>query len=157
MAVSAFPAVVKALVALAPAAIGAFLDGVTVTLGMPPENDPADFLAVGVGSLDEAGSLFSGESRQSWAEIGNRARDEEAFVNCLAAARSTDETVENALDRAYAIVEGVAALCRANPTLGVSTLLWTSHGVTTNPAVLYEKGKPPAYVVEFQVAFRARI
>lgn len=154
MAVSAFPAVVEALVALADGVVPA---GVTVADGMPAENDPADFLAVGVPSLDEAGSLYSGESRQSWAEVGARARDEEAFVNCLAAARSQDETVKDARDRAYAIVEAVAALCRSNPTLGVPTLLWTSHGTSTNPVLLYEKGRGVSYVVEFQVAFRARI
>lgn len=155
MSVSAFPLVVDALVALAGPLVPA---GVTVVDGMPTGSDPSDFLAVGVPSLlDVTGSLFSGESRQSWASVGALSRDEEAFVNCVAAARSQDETVKDARDRAYAIVEAVAGLCRSNPTLGVPQLLWTSHGVATNPALLYEEKQPVAVVVEFQVAFRARI
>ena len=154
MAVSAFPAVVDALVALAPAVVPA---GVTVADAMPSGDDPADFLAVGMPSLDEQGSMFAGDSRQSWAEVGAGARNEEGFVNCLAAARSTDETVKGARDRAFAIAEAVAALCRANPSLGVDQLLWTSYGTETNPGVLYEPGKAVSFFVEFQIAYRARI
>ena len=154
MAVSAFPAVVDALVALGRTVVPT---GVTVADGMPKPKDPADFLAVGVPSLDDGGSLFSGEARHTWAEVGGLSRDEEAFVNCLAAARSRDETVKDARDKAYAIVEAIAGLCRSNPTLGVPSLLWTSHGVTVNPVLLYEAGRGVSYVVEFQVAYRARI
>lgn len=152
MAVSAFPAVVDALVSLSVPAVPA---GVTVSDALPPADDPADFLAVGVQSLD--GESEAGQSQQTWAEMGSRARNEEGFVQCLAVARSTDETVKDARDRAFAIAESVAALCRSNPTLGVASVLWSSYAVETSATPVYQKGQPPAYLVEFQVAYKARI
>lgn len=154
MAVSAFPAVVDALITLAP---GVVPGGVSVADGIPDSDDPADFLAVGLPSLSEQGSMFSGESQQKWADVGGHSRDEEGLVNCVAAARSTNETAKDARDRAFAIVEAVAGLCRANPTLGVSQVMWTSFGATVSPTLLYEAGRGVSYVVEFQVAYRARI
>lgn len=154
MDVSAFPLVVDALVALAPAQMPA---GANVADSLPAADDPSDFLAVGITSLSDQES-FAGESRQRWAGTGSgAARDEVGFVTCIAAARSTDETVKNARDRAFAIVEAVAALCRANKTLGIPQVLHTSFGTEMRAAPVYEDGQPVCYLVEFQVEYKARL
>jgi hypothetical protein len=154
MAVSAFPALVDALVALAPGSVPA---GTRVADALPADDDPSDFLAVGVQSLTDPES-FAGETQQRWDGTGSgAARAEEGFITCIAAARSTDETVKDARDRAFAIAEGVASLCRSNKSLGVAQVLWTSYGTRTSAGPIWEEGQPVCYLVEFQVAYQARI
>ena len=105
MAVSAFPALVDALVAQSAEVLPS---GALPFDGFPTTDDDVDFVAFGIPSVDDAGLAFAGTSEQSWATIGQLARDEAGTINCVAAARSTDETVKDARDRAFAIAEAVA-------------------------------------------------
>lgn len=157
MAVSAYPGMVDALVAQMAAPLTSL--GAIVADAMPADDDPADFLAVGLPSLSESGSIFSGSSQQDWATTGAQgARTEEGEVRCIAAARSTDESVKSARDRAAAIFEAVSTLTRSGDlTLGVTQLLWTSVGTRTDWGLLYEVGQPVAVFVEFTVEYRARL
>jgi hypothetical protein len=155
MTASAYPLLVDALVALAEPVVPA---GVTVSDGMPTADDGADFLAVGVPSLSETGPIYSGSARQDWATVGGQgARDEAGEIRCIAAARSTDESVKDARDRAQAIVEAVSALCLDTPDLGVEQCLWTSCATSTDWGLLYETGQPTAAFVEFTIGYKARL
>jgi hypothetical protein len=95
--------------------------------------------------------------------MGQLARDEAGVINCVAAARSQDETVKDARDRAFAIAEAVATVCRTRdvttnvPNLGVSTVLWCSYGGQVSAYEVVEDDEPVAYAVEFQIGYRARI
>ena len=160
MSVSAFPALIDALMAQSGALLPA---GALPFDGMPTTDDDVDFVAFGIPSIDDAGQAFAGTSEQLWGPVGNLSKDEQGAINCVAAARSTDETVKSARDRAFAIAEAVASLCRTvhpvtnAPNLGVATVLWVSYGGQTSAYQVVEAGQPVGYAVEFQIGYRARI
>lgn len=159
MAVSAFPALVDALVERVRAA----LPDADVCDGAFGSDSGKDFVAVGVPSLDDNGAVAAGSAEQSWATMGQLARDEEGVINCVAAAQTQDESVKGARDRALALAEAVAMVCRTRdvttnaPNLGVSTVLWCAYGGQVSFHQLVEEGKPNGYAVEFQIGYRARI
>ena len=161
MAVSAFPALVDALVERVGAAVAV---GVNVFDGAPDSDSSDDFVAIGVPSIDLDGTVAAGSAEQSWAG-GTSAltRDEQGVINCVAAARSQDGSVKDARDRAYVIAEVIATVCRTRdvttnaPNLGVSTVLWCSYGGQVSAYEVHEEDQPVAYAVEFQIGYRARI
>lgn len=155
MAVDPYPEVVDQLMALVPASLPA---GVEISDGMSTSNSGADFLEVGVPSITPTGPLTSGTGRKDWRTVGMQgAQDDLGEVRCVAAATSQDGTVKDARDRAAAIMEAVATVCRSNRDLGIDALLWTLVGTERNWVLVYEKGKPPAVAVEFTITYRARI
>lgn len=145
MAVSVVPALIDALVA----ATGGY-DGLAVT------DEPGDFLMIGVDDPDTEGGAFSSESRQEWANANNTARKESGTITCAAYSWNGDGDQKVARDAAYALVEALASACRANPSLGVASLLWTDFGSDANLTQLQGEWGASALVV-FTVAFRARI
>lgn len=152
MSTSAIPAVIDALFAASTAA----LTDVTVSDGFGVSGEPGDYLMVGVDDPDSRRRTPSADSAQDWAEIGHRGRSEQGEVTCSAASWNGDSDQKVARDAAFAIVAAVENLCRADPTLGVATLLWTSVG--TSIELQQEQGDYGARsVVIFRVAFRARI
>lgn len=152
MAVSAYPAVIDALIAGAIAA----LPNVRVYDGDEVTEDPGDFLMIGSNNTDDTGDVNAGEFRQAWANANHTARDEEGEINCLSLSWNGDGNQKAARDAAFATCEAVAAMCRTNPSLGVASLLWTSFGTRGTPWQNHDENGAMC-LVEFQIAFRARI
>ena len=155
MATSAVPAVIDALVTLARTTLPDALvfDGIGVT------NDPGDFLMIGVEDPDIEGAAFSADSKQEWANANYTARDEEGDITCVALAwvgESGDEGQKAARDAAYAITAALEAALHPNPTLGLSSVLWTSFGVSSQLSQAQGKGGSSALIV-FRIHFRARL
>lgn len=153
MATSAIPDVITALVAAAKAA----LSTVTVYDGFGVSEDPGDFLMVGVDDPDRPDAAFAGSSRQGWATTGAQgARDEEGDITCAALSWNGNGDQQSARTAAFATCAAVETLLRTNPTLGVSSLLWTSYGTDTQLSQSQDNNGALALVV-FRVAFRARL
>jgi len=152
MAVSAYPALVDALIAAATTA----LPNVNVYDGYGVSDDPADFLMIGSNNADDTGDVNAGDLRQEWANANHTARDEEGEVNCFALSWNGDGNQKAARDAAFAICEAVATVCRNDPSLGIPTLLWTSFGSRSTP-LQNQDSTGALCAVEFQVSFRARI
>lgn len=152
MSTSAIPAVIDALFTAATTA----LSNIKVYDGYGVSEDPGDFLMVGVEDPDYDAAANSANSRQSWATIGAGSRDEEGEITCAALSWNGNADQKAARTGAFAIVAAVENLCRANPALGVSTVLWT--GVGTDTELLQQQGEGGASaIVIFKIAFRARI
>lgn len=152
MAVSVVPALIDALFAAATTA----LPNVNVYDGFGVSEEPGDFLMIGVEDPDIESAATSANSSQSWAHIGAVSRDEEGEITCAALSWNGDANAKAARDAVYATAEAVATLLRANPSLSLSTLLWTSYGTTTELSQQQGEGGASALVV-FKVNFRARI
>lgn len=160
MAVSAFPALVDALVERVRAALPTDVD---VFDGAPNSDSGNDFVAIGVPSLDDNGAVAAGSSEQEWATIGQLSRQEEGRINCVAAAHSEDESLKDARDKVSSIAEAVATVCRTRdvttnvPNLGVETVMWCAYGGQVAFHELVIEGQPRGYAIEFQIGYKARI
>lgn len=152
MAVSVVPALIDALVDAAETALpdALVLDGLGVT------DDPGDYLMIGVDDPDADGGAFSASGRQQWANANHTTRDESGEVTCAAYSWNGNGNQKAARDAAFTMVEALASACRTNPSLDVSTLLWTDFGSDTNLSQFQGEWGAAALVV-FTVAFRARI
>jgi hypothetical protein len=153
MATSVVPALIDALVAQATTALPSTLvfDGIGVT------DDPGDFLMIGVEDPDIEGAAFSADTKQDWAAVGTGApRDEQGDITCVALSWNGDGNPKAARDGAYAIAAAVEDLLRANASLGVSGLLWTSFGTSSQLSQAQGEGGASALLV-FRINFRARI
>lgn len=150
MAVSVVPALVDALKAAAiTAGVNAY-DGVHVT------DDPADYLMVGVDDPMSGDGVASASSRQRWAHANHTARDEVGEVTCAAYSWNGTGDQKVARDAAYSMVEALATAVRADPDLGLSTLLWTDFG--TQMDLSQDQGDWGASaLVVFTIGFQARI
>lgn len=117
MSVSTIPALIDALVAQATTALAGTA---TVYDGYPDTKDPSAFLAVGVDDPESQASASSVSGQQSMATMGtDRSRDEVFSLTCAAYAWNSDADQKAARDDAAAILEAVATLLRADPTMGV--------------------------------------
>ena len=155
MATSAVPEVIDALLTLARASLTDTLvfDGLGVT------DDPGNFLMIGVEDPDTEGLAFSADVKQDWANANYTSRDETGEITCAALAwvgESGDEGSKVARDGAYAICASLEDAMRANPTLGLPTLLWTGFGSSTQLSQAQGVGGSSALLV-FRINFRARI
>lgn len=153
MATSVVPDLIDALVSTSRTALPDVnvYDGVSVTL------DPGDYLMVGVEDPDLEGAVFSADTRQEWATVGTGApRNEEGDVTCVALSWNGDGDQKVARDAAYAIAAGLEDALRANPSLGVSSLLWTGFGSSSQLSQAQGKGGASALLV-FRIHFKARI
>src|SRR5690349_19808709 len=90
-------------------------------------DDPSNFLMIGVDAVDDTGDseAYSGESRQDWANATFTARDEWGDVNCIALGWNGDGDQQLARNEVRTITDQLENALRANPTLGLPTLLWT--------------------------------
>lgn len=157
MATSAVPALIDALVAAAKTALE---PEVIVYDGMDVSDDPGDFLMIGVDDPDSDALSNSAESEQEWATVGqDLSRNERGTITC-AALSWTGESKRGAQkivrDRAYAITAKVEDILRADPKLGVPTLLWTEFGGNSNLLQGQDQQGAQALIV-FQIGFRAFI
>jgi hypothetical protein len=151
---TAIPALIDALVAQANTSLA---DNILVLDGFGVTADPAEqYLFIGVDDVDSMDQAFSASAAQEWAHANYTARDEEGYVVCAAGAWNGDGDQKAARDDAFAIVNAMETALRANPSLGVSTLLWTSVG--TRIALSQNQSESGASaVVVFNVTYRARI
>lgn len=152
MATSAVPFVIDALVAAATTA----LPNLGVYDGFGLSDTPGDFLMVGVEDPDNADTAESANAQQSWAHVGGTARDEEGDVTCCALSWNGDGDQNAARTAAYATLAALEDLLRADKTLGVATVLWTSFGTSQQLHQAQDTSGAVAWVV-FQIHFRARL
>lgn len=136
------------------------LEGVTVYDGFGVTNDPGDFLMIGVEDPDSQDAAYSAETEQDWAEVGanlgSAERDETGTLTCAALSWNGDANQKQARDAAYAITSKLEDLLRADPTLGLTSLLWTSFGTSSQLSQAQDSQGALALLV-FRIYFRARI
>ena len=152
MGTSAVPDVIDALVTACTAA----LPNAKVYDGFGISDDPGDFLMIGVDDPDAADKANSAESEQAWANADGTARDETATITCAALSWNGDANQKTARDGAYAITAAVENLLRANPSLGLPTVLWTSFGTSSQLTQVQDEQGALALLV-FRIQFRARL
>lgn len=154
MAVTQIGALIDAVVAVAATAVPAgtlVLDGLGVTA------DPADnVLFVGVDDPDATNGSFAADVRQEWANANYTARDEDGYILCVASAWNGDANQKAARDSALAIVHSVENALRANPSLGLPNLLWTSVGGRIALSQNQSQGGAHSVFI-FRINYRARI
>lgn len=152
MATSAVPAVIDALFTAADAALAT----VTVYDGFGVSDDAGDFLMIGVEDPDSQDAATSADAEQSWANADGTARDETGTVTCAALSWNGDADQKAARDAVYAITAAVEDLLRADPSLGIATVLWTSFGTSQQLTQAQDEQGALALLV-FRIQFRARI
>ena len=153
MATTVLPDLIDALVTNARTA----LPDVLVYDGFGVDAEPGhQYLMIGVDDVDAKGSAWAANSEQVWANANYTSRDEEGVVVCAALAWNGDSDPKAARDGAFEVVGAVETMCRANPSLGVAQLLWTSAGHRME--LSQDQGESGAIaVVIFQIRYRARI
>jgi hypothetical protein len=149
---SAVPALIDALFAAAVAALPSTL----VFDGYGNTDDPGDFLMIGVEDPDSRDHARSATAEQDWANATYTARDESGEVTCAALSWNGDANQKAARDAVYAISAAVENLLRANPSLGVASLLWTSFGPHSDLQQLQDEQGALA-LLTFSIRFRARL
>jgi hypothetical protein len=153
VATSALPDLIDALVTGARAA----LPDTLVYDGFGVDAEPGhSYLMVGVDDVDARDSAYAATATQEWANANYTARDEEGYVVCAALAWNGDSDAKAARDEAFTTVAAVENLCRANPSLGVTSLLWTSFGGRVQLSQNQSEHGATAIVI-FQINYRARI
>lgn len=131
---SVVPALIDALVTGADAltGTGGALEGVLVFDGFGVSEDFGDVLMIGVDDPDAEDPANSADTEQKWHDTGQAARrDETGLITCCALSwngNGPDGGQKKARDAVYVMVDALAAMCRANPSLGIAQLLWTGFG-----------------------------
>ena len=154
MSTSAVPAVIDALVT----ATRTSLPSLRVYDGVGISDDPGDWLMIGVDDPDVESRrrTFAATARQEWAHANFTARDEEGDVTCVAMSWNGDADIKAARDAVYATTAAVETVLRANPSLGVPNVLWTSFGPDLDLSQMQGENGASAFVI-FTVRFRARL
>lgn len=153
MATTVLPDLIDALVTQGRAA----LDGVLVYDGFGVDAEPGNqYLMVGVEDVDANRASWAATSEQTWANANHTSRDEEGVVVCAALSWNGDSDPKAARDSAFAVVGAVEDMCRANPSLGLANLLWTSAGHRLQLSQDQSESGAIAIVV-FHIRYRARI
>lgn len=156
MATSVVPDLIDALLALARSDAVAIVPNSNVFDGVGVTQDPGNFLMVGVEDPDME-VAFAAEARQAWSGVGTGApRDEEGDITCVAVAWNGDGDAKAARDAAYAIAAALEDALRDNPSLGVSSLLWTGFGSSSQLSQAQGTGGASSILI-FRIHFRARI
>lgn len=159
MAVSIVPTLIDALVTQSRAA----LPDVNVYDGYGVTNDYGDYLMVGVDDPDSSSYAPSMSQTQVMATAGTpRSRDEEGTVPnviyCFTG-DSGDAAQKAVRVSAYAALEAVAGILRADPSLGITApaaqVMVCQIGTVTLDQLPDERGT--AALITFTVAFMARI
>lgn len=157
MATSVIPALIDSLVAQATAA----LPSITVVDGPGATDEPGDYLLIGVADPNQADDIEAATSDESWAALGQRARDEAGAVTCIATAWNGDGDQKAARDLAFTTVAAVNAMLvrpTTDPTCIQTLVPGVVHALVGHQRVIqnnYEGGA--VAVVTFDVRFQARI
>lgn len=151
MPASVVPALIDALVTnIAAAGIRTF-DGFGVS-----EDPGLNYVLVGVDDPDSDSMGFAADATQTWANANYTSRDETGEVICAAVAWNGESDQKAARDAAYANLDTIAAMLKANPSQGVAQLLWTSFGSRVQLSQDQNEKGANAIVV-FRIHYRARI
>ncbi len=152
MTASVVPALIDALISTAESA----LPGVNVSDGFPLTADPGSYLCIGVQDPDADGYTNSADVQQEWSWAGATQRAETGEITCAALSWNGDGDPKAARDAAYAAVDALADALRANPSLDVAGVAWTSFatGLQLNQA---QDSDGAIAQVLFRIAFNARI
>lgn len=89
--------------------------------GPPVSEDYRDAVFVGYDAGGTDSSEFQAATiAQKWAGIGQRKRDEETQITCAVVVTMGDPGWKPVRDRAFAILEAVGQILRADPSLGLT-------------------------------------
>jgi hypothetical protein len=122
----------------------------------PNAVEEAEYAAVWVGYDPTDDNAQAVESSQTWAELGNRAKNEEGTITCAVAAWSGDSTTIKRRQRVAELLSELETALRADLTLSVGTLIDTNFGERiTLHQQLTEDGNE--VLALFTVDYRARI
>ena len=133
------------------------LPAVTVYDSFPDTDAPPDsYIVVGIPDPSDANAATSASSVQEWAHTNHTRRDEAGDVWCVAVAADGGNSPAAARATVRAMTDAVEAALRDDYTLGVTGLLWTSYGTSTDLQQDRTDRGAIAMLV-FSVHFRARI
>jgi hypothetical protein len=151
VATSAVPALIDAMVATFDAALSA-----NVYDGYGNSDDPGDFLMVGIDDPDSDDWADAATTKQDWANANYTARSEEGDIICAALSWNGDGNQKAARDAVYATQAAVETALRANPSLGVSSVLWTSFGTDASYRQIQGQHGAASLLI-FRIFFRAQL
>ncbi len=138
-------------------ALVAALDGVvdaTVSDTWPDDLNTGDRVVIGVEDLDGERSTGA-TSRQSWPHASKVSRDEEGEIFGAIFCAHGDLDAKGARDAAYVMSGQIETILRADVTVGVSGVLWTSY--SPDRYTPYRTAGGVACAVYFTIAYRARL
>lgn len=153
MTTSLIANLIDALVTTMTAALPGVLvyDGV----GVSGDRNP-NALFIGVDDPDSPNVALSAHAEQDWANANYTRRDENGFVVCAASSWTGEVDPKLARNNAMSTMAAVETALRANPSLNLTGMLWTSVG--TKISLLQNQTEHGAHaVVLFRVNYRARI
>lgn len=127
-------------------------DGTVTTMADSPLK-----LSVGLSDPDSTGPDPAGESQQSWAAMGRRARDEDVTLHCVAEAWSGADDVKGARAAVYGIVSAVEVLCQADTTQFGGNALYPNPGLTSAALLQDDTTRGQYAQVRFDLVFKSRI
>ena len=155
MIVSIVPQIIDALVAKATTA----LPGVTVLDGQGVTGDTGSMLLVGANTEDATIPSTAAQAQQAPATFStNRTREQSGDIYLTAASWNGDGDQKAARDDAYATATAVAALCRADPSLGITTAQMVVCGFGGTEQLDQDQDSAGASAsLTFTVHFQARI
>jgi len=147
------PALIDALVTTLTTA----LPNVVVYDGLGVSGDRGvDALFIGVDDPDSPNAAFSANAEQDWANANYTARDESGYVVCAASSWVGEVDAKLARDNAFATMAAAETALRANPSLDIPGMLWTSVG--TRISLMQNQTEHGAHAIAlFRVNYRARI
>lgn len=101
----------------------------TAALGYKVTDDPGPLVMIGGEDPDNPEETSLGTAEQDWASVGLAAdRDEVGDITCSARTWNGEGDLIAAVTDTQAALDALAAYLRANPTLGISQLMWVSFG-----------------------------
>jgi hypothetical protein len=135
----------------------AHLPDIIVSDGLAITQDPGSYLMVGIDDPEAVGLAVAAASQQQWATLGDRQRDDNGVIHCVAESWNGDADPQAARDAVKATLDAVASLLNADPTLGgVPGLLWVGYGSSSTLTQAQTSNGAVARMV-FQIGYRARI
>jgi hypothetical protein len=156
MPTSATPDVLTALLALA-RTDGVLPEGRLVLDGWEPvRSRHQHWLIIGAEDPTPDASITSADAQQEWAHVSHTTRDETGTITCVALSWNGESDLPKARADAYATTAALETAIRADYTLGLPTVLWTSFGGTSRLVQTYDNDGAEVAVV-FTIGFRARI
>ena len=128
----------------------------TVSDTWPVDMNSGPRILFGVEDLD--GERARGaSSRQSWPHASKVSRDEEGEVYGAIWVTSGVESAKDARDAAYAISGTLEGLLRADVTVGIPAVLWTSYSPDWYTPYRLDTGFGVACAVYFSISYKARL
>lgn len=154
--VSVVPALMAAMVTAAKADNGLINANVDVAYGKPIDGGATDYLWLGVDDPDAEWITLAETAREfEDAGIGGDVK-ETGDIAGLAMSYDGDSSVQTAVEAAYAHIEALFAILRANPNLGLIAVDWTIPG-DVGPVMYQAVDQGVEVRIPFSVHFQALI